>query len=527
MNKAGEGHKVLVLNDKEPKETLEQLTKQIAKGGSIASIGSMIGKALGFGLHILLGRILGPAQYGLYALGRSVMGITQSIATLGLNQGVVRYGAIYRGERDNARVKGTILSALGISMVFSILISALLVLFSSFIAQRIFKEPELIKVLQVLALALPFYVLMGITTSFAQSFRRIWYQQGVLKIFNPIVHFLLVGIAFLLGFRLAGAVYGFLISGVLSAGLGFYFLWKIFPEVKSLLAPSYNIRQLLFFSLPTFFIGISYLLLNYTDRIMLGYFRAASDVGIYSAASTTSLQMAIFLAAFITIFSPIVSNLYNQAKRKELENLFKVVTRWVFTLTLPLFIIIAIFSKSIMLIFGSEFVAGWIVLIILAFAQLVNVGTGPVGMLLQMTGKQYIDFANGWGLFLCNIGLNLWLIPIYGALGAALATGISLMLIHIARLVEVLKILYITPYDKRFIKPILAGLIMAIGAIFFKLIIRSFTSWIWIFLGLSLLVIVYIAILYAIGLDQEDKIVLSAVKRKLLKTNFSLFRQKL
>ena len=204
-------------------EYLEKLTKQVAKGGGIAFIGSSIGRVAGFGLHILLGRVLGPGAYGLYALATSVTGIVGSMAPLGLTQGIVRYCAMYRGEGDKARVKGTILSALGISLVNSVLIAFLLFVFAGVISERLFDKPDLTNVLRVLALALPFGVLTGMTAAFAQSFKRIGYQQGI-NLFRSLANLGLVSLAFLLGFRLVGAIYGFLISGVLSAGLGFYFL---------------------------------------------------------------------------------------------------------------------------------------------------------------------------------------------------------------------------------------------------------------------------------------------------------------
>jgi O-antigen/teichoic acid export membrane protein len=496
-------------------DSIEHLTKQIAKGGGIAFIGSVIGNIAGFGLHILLGRVLGSSAYGLYSLGASVWRIAQSVSSLGLNQGVVRFCAMYQGVGNKARLKGTIFSALVISLISSMLMGGILFALSGTIARELFRAPELAWILRFFGIALPFYVLMGITTSFAQAFRRIDYQQGVHNVFRPLVNFALVGLAFLLGFRLAGAVYGFLISGVLSAGLGFYFLWKLFPELVSISMTDHQSAQLLRFSVPVFFISISYLLATYTDRIMLGYFKKANDVGIYNAASATALQLTIFLGAIIGIFSPMVSDLYNKGIRKELKSLFTTVTKWVFTLTLPLFIILALFSKDIMLIFGIEFVSGWIVLVLLGFAQLINVGTGPVGILLQMTGKQDIDFVNGILLLCTNIGLNIWLIPLYGITGAGAATAVSLILIHTLRLIEVGKILKMTPYDKRYVKPIIASVVVLLLGTILKVYSFPSTQWVWISTSMILLLMAYIGILLGMGLDHEDKIILSAIKRKI------------
>lgn len=500
-----------------------RLNKQIAKGGGTAFIGQIFGKIAAFGLHILLGQVLGAAMYGLYSLGRSIVGIAKPIASLGLKKGVVRYCSLYRGEKDLERVKGTIVSALGISAISSTVIALIIFIFSGILARNFFKEPDLAWVIRFFAAALPFYVLMGISASFAQSFRKIKYQQGILNFFLPVANFTLVALSFLIGFKLEGAIFGFIISGILSAGLGLYFLRKIFPQLFSLSFKTlFQINQLLRFSIPMFFIGMSLILLSYTDKIMLGFFKDAEQVGIYNAAAVISLQLTMSLGAFIIIFSPIVSDLFNRKKIHELKKLFKTVTRWGFSVSFPLFIILTVFSKEIVLVFGPEFKAGWNVLIVLAFAQLVNVGTGPVGMILQMTGKQNIDFFNGILLLFVNIGLNLWLIPIYGFLGAAAATATSLIIIHLLRLIEVVKIYRMGPYDKHHMKPVIAGIVMFVSGILFKMVFMENISWFLVAAGIIMLIMVYLGIIIGLGFNHEDKIIINAVKSKIIKAKQTL-----
>ena len=501
------------ISGKPGEETIEHLTRQVAKGGGIAFIGSVIGKVATFGLHILLGRVLGPGVYGVYALGTSVTGIAQSVASLGLNEGVIRFSAMYRGVGDNARVKGTILAALAISSISSVVAAAVLFGFSRPIAERFFHETDLVWVLRVFAMALPFYVLMGITTSFAQSFRRIGIQQGVQNIFCPLFNLVLVGLAFLLGFRLAGAVYGFLVSGIVSAVLGFYFLWRIFPEVVRISNAVYQTAQLARFSVPMFLIGISYFLLTYTDQIMLGYFRKASDVGIYNAASALSMNVVIFITAIISIFSPIIADLYNRRKYNEMESLYKVTTRWILITSLPLFLIFVFFSNIMMSLFGAEYQEGSTVLILLALAYFVGAATGPGGVILQMSGRQDIDLTNIIVLVIGNIALNIWLIPTYGVIGAASATCITLVVAHIARFTEVYKIFKMIPYDFHILKPVVAGIIAAVPGVLFN-VFSNPGSLKLAYIGLPLVVFIYGISLWGMGLHPQDKIILLAIIRK-------------
>ncbi len=496
-------------------EGMERLTKQVARGGTIAFVGGVVGKVFGFALNVLLGRVLGPGGFGLYALGMSVMGLAQSVSSLGLSKGVVRFCATERGAGEKAGVKGTILAALGVSAASSVIAGTVLYVFSNMIAERFFDEPELAWVLKVFAVAIPFSVLIGITGAFAQSFQRIEYQVAVGNVFRPLVSLALVGSAFALGFRLAGAVYGFLASGVLSACLGLYFSWKLFPEIFSALKPAYKTKRLLFFSLQVLLSGFSYLLLNYTDRLMLGYFGEARDVGIYAAAGNMALLLTMILSALLPIASPITADLYRKGEIRALSSVFRTVTRWGFTLTLPVFLVFFFSSEGIMSVYGPGFVGGAAVLMILSVGQLVNVGTGPVGMLFEMTGKQRVTLSMGLVLVGVNALLNLWLIPLFGATGAAVATAVSVTLIFTILLFLVYRMYEIHVYDRFFVRPVAAGgAAVLASAAFCRLsdlaLFGGFDV-----MKIVVLVTIYYAVLFALGISRDDKLLLFAIKNKI------------
>ena len=494
-------------------ESREHLIKQVAKGGGFAFIGIIISKVSILGLHILLGRVIGPGAYGLYALGMSVMGIALILALFGQSEGTVRFCSIYRGEEDNARVKGTIISAMAISIVCSVIATVILFSMSDVIANRFFHKPELTWVLRIIALSLPVYVLMNITTSFTQAYRRIDYQQGVLNIFHPWTNLTLVGVAFLLGCRLDGALYSFLIAGILSAILGFYFMKKILSSFHTSVKPRFEVWNLLRFTAPLSLSGFLYLMILQIDRIMLGYFQSAYDVGIYNAAAVIALQVGTFafhpLAAITT---PIMADLHNRDQIKELRAIFQTVTRWMFTLALPLLIIVGFFAKEIMSWFGTDFGNGWLILIILSFSRFIFVSVGPTSELLKMSGRQYIDLINNVCLLSLIIGLNLWLIPLHGIVGAAVATAISVVIYNIVQLIEVILLLKINPYSTKFLKPVIIALgLIPIGIIFLYTIGRN--MWV---LNAALLMVSYFTVYYLFGLNTEEKLIFTSITNKLL-----------
>ncbi len=491
------------------------LTKQVAKGAGIAFVGQFFGKFMIFGFQIFLSRILGASAYGIYALGYTIHNILTQTLLFGLPNSIVRFASIYHGESDNQRLKGL----LRISFIFAVISGVsggtALYLFSEYLAQQIFRESGLASFIKILAFSLPFYTLFHVFSATARSFRRIDYDVGVREIVNPILKFLFVGLSFLLGARLTGVATGIVLAAVVTSVLGYRFTRRLFPQLISTIRPIYETRRLFAFSISVFFIGFSYLWLTQTDRIMLGWLGQAKDVGIYNAAANVANQTVIFLSAFNAIFAPMIADLYNRRKMEDFETLFKTTTKWIVIFTLPLCLGFLTYSRPIMGLFGPEFTIGWMVLSVLALAQLVNGGVGGVGYILVMTGHQWLELINGIVLGALNIFMNYYLIQRYGALGAGLATGFSIAAINVIRVIEVHSLFSIHPYKFSYYKPVIAGLVtLAAGLTLNRYDV--FPGWWWV-PGLGCLWLIYAAVLLLLRLDQEDMLVLEAVRNRIFK----------
>jgi O-antigen/teichoic acid export membrane protein len=258
-----------------------------------------------------------------------------------------------------------------------------------------------------------------------------------------VVNITLIVVFHLVGFGLSGVIYAFILSNLTAFISGIFYLRKLFPEIKYKdFKPVYEIKDLIFYSVPLLFIDFLHYFLIWTNSLLLGVLSTTKSVGIYRAASQLPLVMTIFMLATNSIYAPLAANLYKKTEMKRLENIFKTTTRWVIYITVPIFILIIFSSKELMMIFGRDFVqTGWIVLIILSFGQLINCMTAGVGMTLTMTAKQKLELFNSAVMLSANILLCYLLIPKYGAIGAAIANCVGISLINFVRLAEV-KLLY-------------------------------------------------------------------------------------
>ena len=304
---------------------------KIAKGAGILFIGAIISKALTYVYRLIVARFLGSEPYGLLSIGLAVLSLATVLALLGLDSGTLRFISYYTGKKDEKRVKGTLTSAIKISLPLSIVIGALLFFFSNVVSTKIFNNPDLGLILKIFAIGLPFVVMFWLIINAFYAFQKPEYISLVERIFQAVA---LVGITLfllMLGFGILGAAIGYISSLILSFFLAFYLLErKVYPFISKKIKSISIKKELLAYSWPLAMSGMLVLIINYTDTLMLGFFKTASDVGVYNTAIPTANLLAIVPAALFTLFTAMITGLYAQKRKEEFRRLYQIVVRWIF-----------------------------------------------------------------------------------------------------------------------------------------------------------------------------------------------------
>jgi len=488
----------------------------IAKGAGIVFLGTIIGTGLKFFFELIVARKIGAELFGVFFLGISAFKIGDVLASCGMQNGVLRYVALFNGEKDVERTKGTIILALKSVALASLPISITLIIFSRLISTNIFHKFELTNVLRLFSIAIPFSAFTTILIFSLQGFKKVQYRIYITELFQPSLRIILLMFAVLFGLQLLSITSIYIIPIVLSISLSFYWLKKMFPQILDKRINSiYETHKIISFSWPLFFVDSLKLILAWIPTLILGYFKTLTDVGLFSAAYRTVLVGQLVVYSFNSIFAPIISDLYNRKMIRALENLFKIVAKWIFSLSLPVFIFMIFYSKEILNVFGEEFTAGNVCLIILAISYLINAGVGPSAYLIMMAGQSKISFANTIFIFTMNITLSLFLIPKYGIIGAAFATGISTCTLNIIRLIEVYLILKIHPYKLGFLKPLLAGgTSLLLLFLIMKYLIQTTIPLISLSVSLLFFFLVYAFIFSIYCAENEEKVILQKIIQK-------------
>lgn len=437
---------------------------RLAKGTSIYTIGTCIGKLLLLGTQVFLARAFRISGYGLYNLGFSALILLQSVALMGLDQSVLRYAALYRNRGQAEYIKGTLFASLLTGAAASVLLSAGLILMSRVISLRLFNQVDLYPTLRIFALALPFYVITRVTGAFAQSHHDILRMTVIQQISQPALNLLLVAMLFLLGAGLRLSVWAFTASTVFSACVGIYSIRSIFPEFFSSLRIRFHAFELVRYSLALTAIAILYQMFWRAPSLLLGNLSGAAEVGLYSAAVTLASPPGFISLIFAQPFMPMMVDLYEQRKFEELGSLYATVTRWTQMVVIPSFGVLVLFRKQILSLFGGDFEGAGPILVAMGLAWMVYFAKGPVAAVLDMTGRQLIDLANQIGILVLSLSLCLWLIPRSGAIGAGLAVSISILVWSLAELIEGWILFRFPPFSRHFIQTLsLTGLIFGAG----------------------------------------------------------------
>ncbi len=487
----------------------------VAKGAGISLFGGWMGQGTTFLFGLVIARTLGAAEYGLYTLGVMILNTLMGVSLFGLDTACRRYVALARGVNEPGKVKGTIVTSLSISGATSTLVAVLLFFSSDFIASRIFGKPELASILQVLSVTLPVLSLTRVMLSCTVAFRTAKYNvlvEDVFKCWFKLAAALVLLV--LLGYRLGGLVVIFVVTAVLGCVLSAYYLNRVFPLMNRKIHASYQPRSLLAFSLPIFGVGLVAILQGQIDVYMLGLISTIENVGVYKVALSLAIMVPGPLMALNAIFSPMIADMHNRGDLRELEKLFHTITRWSLAVSLPICLVLVFYAGPFLGIFGQGFAAGAASLGILTIGQLVNAATGPVGIMILMTGRPYVNLVNAITTLAISALLSFLLIPHFGMVGAAIGNTVGLTGVNVVKLLQVRLFLKMQPWGKGLWKPIVAGIIATGLALLTSGWLPPLNLWA-LLINLTIILSAYPAVLWLLGLDQEDRLMVGAVKRKL------------
>jgi O-antigen/teichoic acid export membrane protein len=484
----------------------DQALKRIAKGASIVFIGMIISKFITYFYRLMIARYLGAEGYGLLYLGFAVLGIVTPLASIGLASGVIRYVAYYKGKGDEARIKGTITSALKMTLPITIVLGILMFLFAEQVSVRIFDEPRLTEILRIFSVLVPVVVVGFLFEKVIDAFQRIHYRVYVRNLWESSFQVLLTVAVLLLGYGVTAVAGAYMVTIITSFVLLVLIVeFKIFPVFKSKIVSVKMHKELLLYSWPLIFVAFFQSITNYVDSLFIGAIMSAYYVGLYNAALPTAMLTLIMPVSLTSLFLPVTSELYAKGKKKEIGEVYGNMSRWTVMFNLPIILLLMFFSSTILeILFGEVFQEASTAMVILVVGYFVYSLFFSSVFLIQAIKRTKLIFLNTALSVVLNVVLNMTLIPLYGINGAAAATASSFCLLGIMAVIQVYFIYGMQPFNLKLVKLLIAGIV---AIVFLKIVWKYLVfKMLFLMLGVNFLVfsLAYVGMLFLLRCFQEE-----------------------
>lgn len=430
----------------------------LARGGALNLLGVVVSGSMQLVLTVVVARGVGASGTGAFFEAVALFTILSNVGELGADTGLVKILPRYRALNRNQDLGTVVQIAVWPVIIFGIAMGAATWLLAPQLTSVLAHSQHGAQVESYLRAFAPFIPLGAMATVVLAGTRGMGTMTPfvlVQNVFLPAIRPVLVGSAVYLGLGTLAVALGWAAPVGAAFLLGILFLLKLVVRTRRAdpgLSPAHTrdiSREFWGFAGPRALAAVFGITITWLDVLLVGAFlHSPRQAGIYAAASRLSVLGASMLSAVGMAIAPQVSELATLGKMREAQSLFQVGTWWLIALTWPAYLALAIFAPFLLQVYGNRFAAGSTALVILCLAQLFNLGTGNVTIVLLMVGKSSWNMINAAGSLTVNIGLNLLLIPRIGITGAAIAWAASIVCNNLAAVLEVNYLLRIRPFGR-------------------------------------------------------------------------------
>ncbi len=461
----------------------------IAKNTTYLLISTLINYSIGFFTLILTARYLGVEGFGILSLAFAITSIFGIFIDFGLGTLTVREVA-----RDKSLSNKYLTNVVAIKLLLSLLIFFLIASVTTLIG---YPQNE-VNVIYLITISMIIGTFNGTFTSIFIAHEKVEYQS-----FSTLINGILIFIGVLIVIHLKLDIISFASIYIIcnTAALLYciiIYAWKFFwPKFeinlnfwKALLKESWP------FAITNVFATIYY----YIDSVLLSILVNTEVVGWYNAAYRLILVLLFIPVILNTVLFPIMSKRYIESK-DSLNLIYQKYFKYMMVIAIPIGIGTTVLAnKIIILIYGTNYANSVIALQILVWSSVIIFMTSAFSRLLEASNNQLVLTKIAALCAVLNVILNIIFIPKFSYIAASIITVITELFALILCFITVSSIGYNLSHNilNNFIKIILTSILLGIILIVLKDINLIFS--------VIIAILIYFAVLYAVGVFQDDDI---------------------
>ena len=419
--------------------------KEVISGAGISLTLRLIGAACQFMFSVVIARMYGAEGFGIYTLALSCTVIASVMGRWGLDQAALKFIAIHAERGEWGEVRAIQKRALKLVMLISSSFMVLLFIASQWLASSLFHQPDLDNLLQIMIFSILPFSGLNLLAECMRAIKKISAYTVVQGVLVPTFSIAAIILFAQIKIGIVSAIYAYVIS-CWAAFLVAFLLWRRLIKNKKISFGKKGTVKLLQTSTPMAWVAIITAVMSFSEIVLLGIFRTPEEAGMYAAALRLALLINFIIVAFNSILASKFATLSDQSKTDEMRKLAKESTAIMLLVTSPLLVVFLLFPGYALSVFNPEFIEAENILRILSVAQLINIGLGPVGLMLMMTGHESAMRKITIVSWLVLLLSGFILIPQYGMMGAAWTSFIAIFLINILSLYGVKKLVKINVF---------------------------------------------------------------------------------
>lgn len=417
--------------------SIEQDRRDLIRGAFVNSLGVMA-RSLNLVFFIVLGRLYGTENTGLYLLSWTFVDVTSKLGILGLDRAVLVKAAQGKDEACSLTACRETARGLVIGLSASLLLVTVILLVTPLLGNRLFDKPELVSSFRVMALGIPFWAISAVLLAATRARRTMKYEVIVKSVIEPCVMLTGASTLYFWSSDLNALMIAFVITTFAGACASVVCFFRVYsPQaLKVGFSDMGRLLPMLNYSAPIGLYDMMNLGLQRIGLFVVGLHATAASTGIYAIAEEAASFIKKVRQAFDPILIPVLSGALSAGENDDAKQNYQNITRWVLQINLVVLGVVILAGERILQIFGNDFMAGAGVFILLVVALLINGALG-VSELFVLIKRPSLNLYNTFGAILVNGGLCYLLIPAYGMLGAGVALCTTYLLMNIARLIQV------------------------------------------------------------------------------------------
>lgn len=403
------------------------LKVELLKGATGTAFLKVSNTVLTMGVGVLLARLLGPEDYGIYAYVLSIITLLGLPTKAGLPTLVIRETAMYQLQEKWALLRGLLVLSNGFVIGFSILVA---LISGIIISQGWFTFDNVSSNIFLWSLwLLPLIAFGNLRGATLKGLRKVVIGQLPEELIRPLFLIILLFSSLVLGISIDSkiAMQFTVVAALIAFIVGAVLLSRHIPKEVRSTVPNFQLSIWISSLIPLSLITGIQIINAQVGTVVLGSLGLNEDIGLLKVATSAAMLASTTLMMFNTVLAPHIVRLWKQEQYDKLTRMLKLTARGSFVVTLFVCIILYIWGREIIeLLFGVEFSGSYAALVILLIGQIVSTAVGSVGLILkQLNLEKKVLIASILSLVL-NFVFCVVLAPLYGMIGIAVSYAVSI-----------------------------------------------------------------------------------------------------